>query len=106
MPSLTRKHAEHHQNQPGPKTLLTRPQGPCNATHIIYDARNRLTPSRSQYADFAADVKASGCTTPGLRRRLAAAAFAKTSAYDAQIAACAGARRARWVVRKGVLGTQ
>jgi phosphoribosylaminoimidazolecarboxamide formyltransferase/IMP cyclohydrolase len=41
----------------------------------------------SQYADFVADVKASGCTTPGLRRRLAAAAFAKTSAYDAQIAA-------------------
>merc|ERR1719305_1876153 len=41
----------------------------------------------SQYADFVADVKASGCTTPGLRRRLAAAAFAKTSAYDAQIVA-------------------
>ena len=42
----------------------------------------------SQYAGFCAELAAhSGCVTLSLRRRLAAAAFAKTAAYDAAIAA-------------------
>jgi len=41
----------------------------------------------SQYADVLDDLAANdGATTPGLRRRLARAAFARTAAYDAAIA--------------------
>jgi phosphoribosylaminoimidazolecarboxamide formyltransferase/IMP cyclohydrolase len=38
------------------------------------------------YAEVAAQIKASGDTTPELRQRLAAKVFARTSAYDAAIA--------------------
>jgi phosphoribosylaminoimidazolecarboxamide formyltransferase/IMP cyclohydrolase len=41
----------------------------------------------SDYAEVAAQITAAGNTTPELRRRLAVRAFARTSAYDAQIAA-------------------
>jgi phosphoribosylaminoimidazolecarboxamide formyltransferase/IMP cyclohydrolase len=42
----------------------------------------------SQYAEVCAELAAhSGCVSLSLRRRLAAAAFAKTAAYDAAIAA-------------------
>jgi phosphoribosylaminoimidazolecarboxamide formyltransferase/IMP cyclohydrolase len=40
----------------------------------------------SQYAAFIAEVESSGCSSPQMRRKLAAAAFAKTAAYDARIA--------------------
>jgi phosphoribosylaminoimidazolecarboxamide formyltransferase/IMP cyclohydrolase len=43
-----------------------------------------------QYAPVAAELAAHGGTTPALRRRLAAAAFARTAAYDAAIAAWFG----------------
>jgi phosphoribosylaminoimidazolecarboxamide formyltransferase/IMP cyclohydrolase len=41
----------------------------------------------AQYADFLAEFAAAGGTTQALRTRLAAAAFAHTSAYDSAIAA-------------------
>ena len=40
----------------------------------------------SDYAEVAAQITAGGNTTPELRRRLAARAFARTAAYDGQIA--------------------
>jgi phosphoribosylaminoimidazolecarboxamide formyltransferase/IMP cyclohydrolase len=40
----------------------------------------------ADYAEVAAQITAGGNTTPELRRRLAARAFARTSAYDGQIA--------------------
>ena len=44
----------------------------------------------SDYAEVAAQITAAGNTTPELRRRLAVRAFARTSAYDGQIAAFLG----------------
>ncbi len=41
----------------------------------------------ADYAEVAAQIKANGNTTPELRRQLAARAFARTAAYDGQIAA-------------------
>jgi phosphoribosylaminoimidazolecarboxamide formyltransferase/IMP cyclohydrolase len=41
----------------------------------------------ADYAEVADQIVASGQTTPELRRRLAAAVFARTAAYDSQIAA-------------------
>jgi phosphoribosylaminoimidazolecarboxamide formyltransferase/IMP cyclohydrolase len=41
----------------------------------------------SDYAEVAAQITAGGNTTPELRQRLAVRAFARTSAYDGQIAA-------------------
>jgi phosphoribosylaminoimidazolecarboxamide formyltransferase/IMP cyclohydrolase len=41
----------------------------------------------ADYAEVAAQITAAGNTTPELRRRLAVRAFARTSAYDGQIAA-------------------
>jgi phosphoribosylaminoimidazolecarboxamide formyltransferase/IMP cyclohydrolase len=40
----------------------------------------------ADYAEVAAQITAAGNTTPELRRRLAARAFARTAAYDGQIA--------------------
>jgi phosphoribosylaminoimidazolecarboxamide formyltransferase/IMP cyclohydrolase len=40
----------------------------------------------SQYAAFIQEVRNNGCTSPLLRRKLAAEAFAKTADYDAKIA--------------------
>jgi len=40
----------------------------------------------SDYAEVAAQITANGNTTPELRRKLAARAFARTAAYDGQIA--------------------
>ena len=40
-----------------------------------------------QYEEIAQQIEAHGCTSPELRRRLAAAAFAHTAAYDGAIAA-------------------
>jgi phosphoribosylaminoimidazolecarboxamide formyltransferase/IMP cyclohydrolase len=47
-------------------------------TTIATDAR--------QYAEILAQVRANGCTTPELRRKLAAEAFAHTALYDRAIA--------------------
>ncbi len=41
----------------------------------------------AQYGGVLEELRAHGQTTPGLRRRLAAAAYARTAAYDAAIAA-------------------
>jgi len=43
--------------------------------------------SPADYGEILEQITAHGCTTPGLRRRLAAAAFAHTAAYDQAIAA-------------------
>jgi 5,10-methylene-tetrahydrofolate dehydrogenase/methenyl tetrahydrofolate cyclohydrolase len=40
----------------------------------------------SQYAAFIQEVRGTGCTSPLLRRKLAAEAFARTADYDAKIA--------------------
>lgn len=46
-----------------------------------------IATSPQQYDEIAREIEAHGCTSPALRRRLAAAAFAHTAAYDHTIAA-------------------
>ena len=47
----------------------------------------------SQYAAFIQEVRQTGSTSPLLRRKLAAEAFAKTADYDAKIARSAFSKR-------------
>ena len=46
-----------------------------------------LATEPAQYEEIVAELQADGCTSLGLRRQLAGAAFARTAGYDAAIAA-------------------
>jgi len=76
-PNVTLDEAIENIDIGGPSMLRSAAKNHASVT-VVTDS--------ADYAEVAAQITASGQTTPELRRRLAATVFARTSAYDGQIA--------------------